>query len=1182
MQDYKRQKREAGGGKTGTRVRKHLWSASLSVEGSEMIEAPSEQLQQDGKMATIPDVKGANDMVVSDQLGLFALKEALACSAAEAETEAEAETDAADGVEEAQQQEAEYHRHLQHQDQQFEQTKRDFRHYQEHKCERELHEQWKRAQRKEWKHAQRHLQSQHQKAEQEKLEQEKRNQEKLEQEQAHEQLRKLYEVNLNATLLQVERLKPPVVRRSWSGGTEEAYAKFRQFGAGAEGGEGGGLSLTQLLHGLRRLSIRLDAGHEVYNLPQRLKGALEQMERRLGLGNSQGVSTGPTKVDADSELDYCIAVQTTVARMLAKNLARIKTMKDGSALANTIGAKLMRVLKEMKKLKEGPEKGEVAEGKKTRKKQKRSEEEERKARVILAYAAHVKKKAQAGEQGESEGGSASEAKGGHQSKKAEKGQRAVKAAVAKGELDQAWNELLSLCLQMPSGLLQDVEIALSLGAEPKNKPPPQVKKGKREYALPETPTFARETVVRERGAGLGFDMRQTMKSGKTLTLRPYQLAALERFVKETDTNTKPTLGGNKDSFGKGEVAGGGAAETVADPKQLAVTSGVISLPCGAGKTLVGIAACCKLGLPCCVLVNSTEVAQQWLREFARFTNAVDYKDVTVFSGKSKGFSPEATVWVLTYQVQCSSTLACPFFHLTDRSSHHLSYCRLQMAARAASDAHAKSDHTSAMAERLKKRSWGLCILDEVHSGGCAPFYRLACEAVGAPYRLGLSATLVREDGKIEELQESVGRLLFKTKAATKRISTSAASADGAGAGGAGAGAGAGGAATAGGPNYSLVRQSSLKMKFKPGGARDAENEGYGDGYGDDRGDKVPGVSVLELQAQGFLPRMSYIHVHCAMYSTKENPWAVHYHGSKGQKKQRLATLNPTKMMMLQFLLHYHFEMGDKVLIFCDETVSLRNLARHLQLPYMDGQTPKNEREALLHLFKGGSSTTSTSKLAIDEQRWCSILMLSRVGDKGIDLPDANVLIQIATHGKAREQEVQRLGRIGRQKLSGRAQEAGSIFYSLVSAHTNDVDNATHRAMYVEELMGIERKEVDSDKLPMAMRREQRFQHQQEQPAGSAAGSADDHQDLTLCRCLTAATTAALEHMNFYQSVALVGQPPVWQTHEDPTWPWVVQVQTAAQQAAAAAAAAKQKPALAARQKPKNAMFKKRARDNASQ
>jgi DNA excision repair protein ERCC-3 len=68
-----------------------------------------------------------------------------------------------------------------------------------------------------------------------------------------------------------------------------------------------------------------------------------------------------------------------------------------------------------------------------------------------------------------------------------------------------------------------------------------------------------------------------------------------------------------------------------------------------------------------------------------------------------------------------------------------------------------------------------------------------------------------------------------------------------------------------------------------------------------------------------------------MFHNEDNPWSVHYHTAKGQKKQRLATLNPTKMMMLQFLLHYHFEKGDKILIFCDETKSLRHLARHLQL-----------------------------------------------------------------------------------------------------------------------------------------------------------------------------------------------------------------------------------------------------------
>jgi hypothetical protein len=71
--------------------------------------------------------------------------------------------------------------------------------------------------------------------------------------------------------------------------------------------------VTQLLHNLRKLATRAAAGQEVFNLPQRLKGGLEQMERRLGLGNSQGVSSGPTHVEADSELDYCIEVRIAIA-----------------------------------------------------------------------------------------------------------------------------------------------------------------------------------------------------------------------------------------------------------------------------------------------------------------------------------------------------------------------------------------------------------------------------------------------------------------------------------------------------------------------------------------------------------------------------------------------------------------------------------------------------------------------------------------------------------------------------------------------------------------------------------------------------------------------------------------------------------------------------------------------------
>jgi superfamily II DNA or RNA helicase len=226
---------------------------------------------------------------------------------------------------------------------------------------------------------------------------------------------------------------------------------------------------------------------------------------------------------------------------------------------------------------------------------------------------------------------------------------------------------------------------------------------------------------------------------------------------------------------------------------------------------------------------------------------------------------------------------------------------------------------------------------------------------------------------------------------------------------------------------------------------------------------------------------------------------------------------------------------------------------------MDGLTPPKEREALLHLFRG-----DTAGLTVEAQRWCSILMLSKVGDKGIDLPDANVLIQIATHGKAREQEVQRLGRIGRQKLSDRAQEAGSIFYSLISTHTNDMSNADHRAQYVEELMGIERKEVDAFKLPKHIL------------TSGGAGEASSQEQIVR-KCLEKAVSVAFlrDHLTFYRSVALVGQPPVTQAVEEP-WQWIVPVQAPGGRGKGEAAS-REKPRVS-QQQARNPLFKKRARE----
>ena len=154
-------------------------------------------------------------------------------------------------------------------------------------------------------------------------------QNKLEQEQAHSQLRQQYEKNLSANLLRFKQLKPVEIRRSWSNETEEAYAKFRQFGAGAERHA---QTLTQLLSSLRKLTTRFGEGDEVFDLPQRLKRRLEQIEGQLELSNSCGVRSGQTQVDADSELDYCIEVGTRQATLsgLAKEKPSLLLLFSGT------------------------------------------------------------------------------------------------------------------------------------------------------------------------------------------------------------------------------------------------------------------------------------------------------------------------------------------------------------------------------------------------------------------------------------------------------------------------------------------------------------------------------------------------------------------------------------------------------------------------------------------------------------------------------------------------------------------------------------------------------------------------------------------------------------------------------------------------------------------------------------
>lgn len=180
-----------------------------------------------------------------------------------------------------------------------------------------------------------------------------------------------------------------------------------------------------------------------------------------------------------------------------------------------------------------------------------------------------------------------------------------------------------------------------------------------------------------------------------------------------------------------------------------------------------------------------------------------------------------------------------------------------------------------------------------------------------------------------------------------------------------------------------------------------------------------------LIKQGWLAAVDYHHVLC----TFPMEWRARYDAADGHMRLKLCAQNPTKYKILQELIKRHKD--DKVLVYADSTDDLQTWAIKLQYPVLFGKVRTIEREMILTAFE----TTDI----------VNVLFLSRVGDAGIDLPSANVAIQVDSHGRSRRQEGQRLGRIMRPnaKNGGR-----SIFYSLVTPNTREMEFATQRRQYL--------------------------------------------------------------------------------------------------------------------------------------
>ena len=346
-------------------------------------------------------------------------------------------------------------------------------------------------------------------------------------------------------------------------------------------------------------------------------------------------------------------------------------------------------------------------------------------------------------------------------------------------------------------------------------------------------------------------------------------------------------------------------------------SGIIVLPCGAGKTCTAITAACTIKKNTIVFCTTEVAANQWRRQFKYFCH-VDDAELILFTSSNKldieHHNP--CVLITTYSM--------------------IAYGGL------------RGKKTNKIMEDIKSREWGLVLLDEVHVAPAETFRR--CVTIThSRCKLGLTATLVREDGLIEDLFYLIGPKLYEA-------------------------------------NWN------------------------------------------ELQKAGYLAKVQCLEVRCEM---AKDFYDSYLRESDHKKKKLLCVMNPIKFLTCEYLMRQHMERGDKILVFCDDVFPLIEYSTLLKKPVIYGLT--TNRDELLNQFRTNDDA--------------NVLFISQVGDNSIDLPDANVIIQISSHFASRRQEAQRLGRILRPKPRV-GNEFNAFFYSLVSSDTKEIFYATKRQRFL--------------------------------------------------------------------------------------------------------------------------------------
>lgn len=382
----------------------------------------------------------------------------------------------------------------------------------------------------------------------------------------------------------------------------------------------------------------------------------------------------------------------------------------------------------------------------------------------------------------------------------------------------------------------------------------------------------RDEVPLRNGEHFDISLKETARSGKPLEIRNYQKDAAEAFV------------GNK-------AAGTGF--------------GTIVLPCGSGKTVVGMIVMSMLKTGTLILAPNVAAVYQWKRELLDKTSAEE-EDIGLYTGEEKEIK---TITIATYQV------------LTWRPSTESPFPHFKI---------------------FKERNWGLIIYDEVHLLP-APVFRITAE-LQIIRRLGLTATLVREDGCEGDV-------------------------------------------------FSLVGPKRFDVPWK------------------------------DLEQRGWIAKARCTEIRVNMEPKKEIEYAV----GSAREKYRIASENSEKIKIVKKLLEKHKE--NQTLVIGQYLSQLETISKEINAPVITGKNTNAERERLYGAFRKGE---------------IKVLVVSKVANFAIDIPDASVAIQVSGVFGSRQEEAQRLGRILRPK------ECDSDFYTIVTRQTVEEEFAEKRQKFLAE------------------------------------------------------------------------------------------------------------------------------------